>query len=93
MPQEHGNHTKAKYLKMGCGIEFIGNEEFEFNVSGYTSEALSDAMHINELISNERTNLRIDYKVSGIGSQSCGPALDKKYRLNDRHIEFSFYIK
>ena len=93
MPQEHGNHTKTKTLSMDCGIEFIGDEEFEFNVSQYTSEALTKASHINEIITNHKTNVRIDYKVSGTGSNSCGPHLMEKYRLNKGSFRFSFYIK
>ena len=93
MPQEHGNHTKTKTLLMDCGIEFIGNEEFEFNVSKYTSEALTEAMHINELVTNHKTNVRIDYKASGTGSASCGPQLMEKYRLNKEPFSFSFCIK
>ena len=38
------------------------------------------------------TNIRIDYKVSGIGSNSCGPRLDEKYQLKNEDIDFSFYI-
>ena len=93
MPQEHGNHTKTKMLTMDCGLEFIGDLEFEFNVSQYTSESLTEAMHINELHKNNKTNVRIDYKVSGIGSNSCGPQLMEKYWLGKGEIAFSFFIK
>ena len=93
VPQEHGNHINVKKLDMGCGLSFTADDKFEFNVSEYTSKALTEAMHIDELVKNNKTNLRIDYKVSGIGSNSCGPILLKKYRLNDRKIKFSFYIK
>ena len=50
-------------------------------------------MHINELVKNNKTNVRIDYKVSGIGSNSCGPQLMGKYRLGRGKFNFSFYIK
>ena len=93
VPQEHGNHTRTKYLKMDCGIEFVGQPEFEFNVSEYTADALTDAMHIDELKKNGLTNVRIDYKVSGLGSNSCGPELLEKYRLNKGPVNFSFVIK
>ena len=93
MPQEHGNHTRTKLLEMDCGVTFIADKEFEFNVSSYTSEALTKAEHINELTKNNKTNVRIDYKVSGIGSNSCGPALLGKYRLGKGKVAFSFYLK
>ena len=93
MPQEHGNHTKTRMLKMNRGLSFYTDSEFEFNVSSYTSDALTKAMHTDELRSNDKTNIRIDYKVSGIGSNSCGPKLIEKYELNEKSIYFEFFIK
>ncbi len=92
VPQEHGNHTKTKLLKMANGLTFATDDEFEFNVSEYTSEALTKAMHTDELIKNGCTNIRIDYKVSGLGSNSCGPQLMEKYRLDADNFKFAFYI-
>ena len=93
MPQEHGNHINTKYLKMDCGVEFVAATKFEFNVSEYTSDALTKATHIDELVKNGKTNVRIDYKTSGIGSHSCGPDLMEQYRVKHEPFEYSFYIK
>ena len=93
MPQEHGNHTGCKYLCQKNGLEFTADTEFEFNVSQYTTQALAEAMHINELEKNNAVNIRIDYKNSGVGSHSCGPELLEKYRLTEKEIEFGFSIK
>ena len=92
VPQEHGNHMKTKLLKMDGGLTFATDGEFEFSVSQYTSEALTEATHTDKLVKNGKTNIRIDYKVSGIGSGSCGPELLDKYRLKEKHISFKFYI-
>ena len=92
-PQEHGTHTKAKYLKMGSGLLFKTDNEFEFNVSEYTKEALTLAQHTDELVKNGCTNIRIDYKSTGIGSASCGPQnFIPEYCLYDKKIEFEFII-
>ena len=32
----------------------------------------------------------IDYKMSGIGSNSCGPNLKDEYRLNETEFEVEF---
>ena len=93
MPQEHGNHTHVKELLMEGGLEFFTNSEFEINVSHYNSDILTEAMHTDELKKDDATNIRIDYKNSGIGSASCGPDLLPKYRLDEKDIEFSFFIK
>lgn len=92
VPQEHGNHIKTKMLKMDSGLCFATDSEFEFSVSEYTSYHMTDAMHTDELKPNGFTNIRIDYKNSGIGSNSCGPRLLEKYQLNDEKIHFEFYI-
>ncbi|MBQ2876258.1 MAG: glycoside hydrolase family 2 [Clostridia bacterium] len=89
-PQEHGNHYGAKYLSLG-GYEFI-SDSFEFAVSEYSREELTSKPHSHELVKNGLANVRIDYKMSGIGSGSCGPQLLEKYRLNDRNISFSLLI-
>lgn len=92
MPQEHGNHYETRWLKIGSGLEFKAEKTFDFNMSQYTSLALDEAKHTNELRKNGYSNLRIDYKNSGIGSASCGPELAEKYRLSEKEILFTFYI-
>jgi len=91
VPQEHGNHTKTKQLHIG-GLKFWAENEFQFNVSNYTSEILTKTMHESELIEGDNTIVRIDYKNSGIGSNSCGPELLEEYRLKEKNINFEFSI-
>ena len=90
-PQEHGNHYGAKYLSLG-EYEFIG-DGFEFAVSEYSREELSTKKHAHELSKNGLANVRIDYKMSGIGSGSCGPQLLPKYQMNDEDLSFKFLIR
>ena len=92
MPQEHGNHNCTRMLKMDNGLTFASDIPFEFSVSLYTPEALTNARHTDELYPNGCTNIRIDYKVSGLGSNSCGPELNRKYRMEDNEIKFEFFI-
>ncbi|MBQ3528241.1 MAG: glycoside hydrolase family 2 [Clostridia bacterium] len=91
-PQEHGNHTDAKYLRIG-EMEITSSQGFEFCVSKYTAKELFRARHTNELVVDGNTHLRIDYKVAGIGSNSCGPDLEKKYTLSEKEIDFTFEIR
>lgn len=93
MPQEHGNHTKTKALVIKNGLSFEAAEDMEVNVSHYTCKMLMQANHQDELIKDDCTNIRIDYKDSGVGSNSCGPELLEKYRLSEKKIHFEFYIK
>ena len=93
MPQEHGNHTNTKLLEVKDGLTFFTDAKFDFNVSHYSIEAVQKAQHTDELVKDDHTIVRIDYKNSGIGSGSCGPQLMEKYQFNDKKIKFSFYIK
>ncbi len=90
-PQEHGNHYHTKYLKIGKYI-ITSDQGFDCNVSEYSSRELTDKSHYFELEKDVYTNVRIDYKVSGIGSDSCGPDLLEKYRMNDKRVCWSFSI-
>ena len=90
-PQEHGNHYGARFLSIG-GFEFLSDTGFEFSVSEYSTDQLSSKAHSFELEKHGYANLRIDYKVSGIGSGSCGPQLMEKYRMNDEKVHFAFSI-
>lgn len=93
MPQEHGNHTECVILRQQDGLEFVADTQFEINVSNYTVAALARATHIDELESNGAVNIRIDYKSSGLGSNSNGPELLPQYQLSDKEIAFSFRMK
>ncbi len=88
-PQEHGNHTRVQKLQIGK-LEFTGMDRFECNVSQYSTAALHRAKHTDELQSDGCTHVRIDYRVSGMGSAACGPMLREQYRLSEKEIAFRF---
>ncbi|MEE0808631.1 MAG: glycoside hydrolase family 2 TIM barrel-domain containing protein [Acutalibacteraceae bacterium] len=83
-PQEHGNHADTRYLKIGKLI-FTSQNGFEFNASQYSAMALFKARHTDELVPDGVTHLRIDYKVSGVGSGACGPITHENYRLSEKN--------
>ena len=91
-PQEHGNHIKTKLLNMKNGLIFE-SDNMEINVSHYLAEDIAKATHQDELSKSKYTNIRIDYKNSGVGSASCGPKLIEKYRLQEKEISFQFSIR
>ncbi len=91
-PQEHGNHTAVRSLTIG-DLTFEGSREFECCVSRYSTDALDKATHTDELRPDGKVHLRIDYKNSGIGSNSCGPKLANKYRLEEKDIHFAFSFR
>ena len=88
-PQEHGNHFGAKMLQIGR-LQFESETPFEFSVSRYGTDALYHAEHTDELVADGNIHLRVDYKVSGVGSGACGPLLEPPYRLSEKEIRFDF---
>ena len=91
-PQEHGNHTSVKQLKMENSFTFTADEEMEISVLHNSTRQIHAASHTDELEKSDGTHVKIDYKSSGIGSASCGPALDDKYKLSEKDIHFAFTI-
>lgn len=63
---------------------------FSMNASPYTAEELTNAAHNYELPEGNKAVLCIDYRQNGIGSNSCGPELDEKYRFDEDEWEFGF---
>ncbi len=91
-PQEHGNHFGVQKLRMENGLTVTGAEPFECCVSAYDMQAIDKAQHTDELTESPYTHLRLDYKVSGLGSKACGPELQEKYRLSEKQIHFSLTL-
>lgn len=48
--------------------------------------------HNHELISLDETVFCLDYRSSGVGSASCGPALAKAYQLCETQFECGFQL-
>ena len=90
-PQEHGNHTDCKLLNIDNSLKFSA-ENMEISVLHHSIDTLASAEHTDELKKSDGTQVRVDYKVSGIGSNSCGPQLDEKYRLSEKDISFKFTL-
>jgi len=91
-PQENGSHYKTDWARVtnlkNEGLFFKGSEYFSFNVSHYTSQDLTNATHPYKLKKRKETIVHIDYKMSGVGSNSCGPELLPQYRLSEKEIDF-----
>lgn len=87
-PQEHGNHASVKMLS--CSDLVFKGEKLDCAVSEYSTAALTVAEHTDELKKDGFTHIRVDYKMSGIGSGSCGPQLAEIHQLNEKEFEFNF---
>lgn len=95
-PQENSSHYGCKWADVtsvsGHGVYFSG-ESFSFSVSHYDPLYLTGFDHDYELVPEHDTTMIIDYRNSGIGSNSCGPELAPEYRLEENEFSFAFYMK
>ena len=80
MPQECGSHYYTSYVQTG-DFKFTAEKPFSFSILPYSTEQLLKAKHSWELGKQEYTHVCLDIGMSGIGSNSCGPALNQKYHL------------
>ena len=90
-PQENSSHYGCRYVKLSgkklaivcSGIEPKSGtrKNISFNASHFTEEELWTKRHNFELEESGCTVFCLDYKMAGVGSNSCGPALAEKYRI------------
>ena len=90
-PQENSSHYGCRYVKIkGKNLEILctgknpadkKQKYISFNTSRYTQEELWTKKHNFELEKSDYTVLCLDYQMAGVGSNSCGPVLAQKYRI------------
>ncbi|MBR2460465.1 MAG: hypothetical protein IKB34_04480 [Clostridia bacterium] len=96
-PQECGNHTDCVFVELDSGenvlrVEAVGGV-FEFSALHYSMEQLTETAHRHELKEDNSTRLLVNYRVGGVGSNSCGPVLIEKYQLKEEKFEYAFIVK
>ena len=95
-PQENSSHCGCEYMTLADSnimVRFEAGENFSFNASEYTQEELAEKRHNFELEKCEDNVICIDYRMAGVGSNSCGPSLNEKYRLPLPKLEAEFKIR
>lgn len=97
-PQENSSHFATQWVKLSDenGIGFLckgeGLAEFSSNAQHFTQQMLHKAKHDYELEPLKETVLSLDYKISGVGSASCGPDILDKYKVLDKDFDFTFKL-
>lgn len=94
-PQEHGSHAGCSRMALENGqvrLFAASDRPFSFRASHYPQEMLDAAAHSFELTACDEVELCLDYKNSGIGSNSCGPELAEKYALAEPRFRMCMTI-
>ncbi len=92
-PQECGSHCNSRMVKLfnrKFDINFTSYKDFSFSVNQY--EEKSYPTHYADLKKSDCIYLNLDYRMSGVGSASCGPKLDEKYLITEKTMQYSFII-
>ena len=95
-PQENGSHYHCIEACVGngeTGLYAVTNTSFDFSASYYTDEELAGKRHNYELVPADFVTVNLDYKNSGVGSNSCGPELLPQYRLEETSFDWEIMIK
>lgn len=84
-PQEHGNHTETRWLRLtdeaGQGLLVVGEQPFDFSAHHYTAQDLTAASHTHNLAWRDDVVLNLDAVQGGLGNGSCGPGVLPQYML------------
>lgn len=95
-PQENGAHHDCDYLVIHSdllALQVAAEEPFAFQAARYTQEEMTNKAHNYELEPCPDTVLCLDWRQSGVGSNSCGPELKKEYRVDQDQFVFSIHLK
>ena len=82
-PQENGSHYGTNYACVTNGkteITLESAQGFSFNLSPYDAATLEKTAHDDQLPASGKNYLYADYFMSGIGTNSCGPRLNKRWQ-------------
>ncbi len=108
-PQEHGSRFGCESVTLISRVQgqltvtpssqipgqltTASGQPFSFNASCYSQEELQTKGHNFELEKGDCAVLCVDYKMSGVGSNSCGPRLMEKYQLKEQEIDFRIRLE
>ena len=95
MPQSAGNRTGVEELQITTPdgvLALSADKPFEFSVAPYSDEELFKARHWHELPLQECCYLYTDIKHRGVGTRSCGPQLNNRYRIQPGVYNIAFNI-
>lgn len=94
-PQEDGSHNNTTLINLYSkhqAVGFISDEPFSFNVKHYSDQQMTTTAHHDELVKEPYSFVHIDAAHRGIGTNSCGPKLPKRYQINQESYELNYRV-
>lgn len=91
-PQESGSHYGVRKVQISSlDDSIVVSGDFSFSMLPYSVNTLRGTKHDFELVTGDKNYFSVDYFMSGMGSHSCGPCLQEKYKV-PRKAKKSFII-
>lgn len=94
-PQETGSHMHCRSAALQSDegtLQITGEPEFCLQVLPYSVESLCAARHSDELQKTGLTEVYLDYRQHGIGSESCCTTMPRCYRFEEKQFSFGFRL-
>ena len=95
IPQDYGNRCDNRWVKFettdGIGLQFSGDELFNFSVQPYSTEHLTRARYPYQLQKTDDYTFNFDYQTSGVGCTAIS-VLDK-YRVMPQEYTYTTKVK
>ncbi len=93
-PQENGHRENVKWFCIGDGENGMlcrMENKLGLNIANYTDESLEKAQHPFEIEKSNDVIIHLDYRHSGLGSNSCGEEQleENKVKLQDFSMAFT----
>ena len=91
-PQDNSAHMGCRWADIGgaAGVLHVqGQPEFSCTVTPYAAESLTAAAHSDEIAPTGNTEVYLDYRQHGIGSESCCTTLPDRYRFEEKTFTFA----
>mgnify|MGYP000808022085 FL=1 len=93
-PQENGHRESVKWFCIGDGEDGMlcrMEDKLGLNLANYTDESLEKAQHPFEIEKADEVIIHLDYRHSGLGSNSCGEEQleENKVKLQDFAMAFT----
>ncbi len=95
-PQENMAHADTEWVAVTNEsrhglLALADGKPISFNCSHFTPAQLARTRHDHELVPKKETVVNLDYRQTGIGSNSCGPSLLPEFRFTEK--EFAFKVR
>ncbi len=95
-PQENGHREDVRWFGMGDGKKTLlctMESPLGLNLSNYTDESIEKAAHAFELEPADDIIIHLDYRQSGLGSNSCGEEQLEKYKVRREDFAMAFRLQ